>query len=233
MKSATVISAAAMLAVFTAIAAPAKKQEKQAPAKSRDADRSSEFRNGTITKTTAATFKPERTTPVQTGEFQVDLVVIAFPDCIQPQSVEAVRSALNSLGGSSTIADYYKDYSQGITWPVLDVYPTIYMAPHPFGYYCRWNTFGNLIGYGGDGGERARKLREDALKFVQSKGRPKKKGAYTCYVYCNTVNKDPEHLERVMTIICITNVTIVKCSTGISRPADRRPVKMCQSIRLM
>ena len=187
-----------MLAMLTAIAAPSKKGEKASPAKNRDADRSAEFRNGTITKTTAATFKPERTSPVQKGEFQVDLVVIAFPDCIQPQSVEAVRSALNSLDGSATIADYYKDYSQGITWPVLDVYPTVYMAPHPFGYYCRWNAFGNLIGYNGDGGERARKLREDALKFVQSKGKLKKKGAYTCYVYCRTVNKDPEHLERVI-----------------------------------
>ena len=104
MKSGTIISTAAMLAVFAAIAAPSKKGEKASPAKNRDADRSAEFRNGTITKTTAATFKPERTTPVQTGEFQVDLVVITFPDCIQPQSVEAVRSALNSLDGSATIA---------------------------------------------------------------------------------------------------------------------------------
>ncbi len=66
-----------MLAVFAAIAAPSKKGEKASPSKSRDADRSAEFRNGTITKTTAATFKPERTTPAQTGEFQVDLVVMA------------------------------------------------------------------------------------------------------------------------------------------------------------
>ena len=192
-------AAIAAFASLAVAAAPAKKPPKNAPAKpAGDSERAAEFRGGAVTKTTAATFKPERTIPVQTGEFQVDLVVITFPDCIQPPSVEAVRSALNSLDGSATIADYYKDYSQGITWPVLDVYPTAYMAPHPFGYYCRWNTFGNLIGYGGDGGERARKLREDALKFVQSKGRPKKKGAYTCYVYCNTVNKDPEHLERVI-----------------------------------
>ena len=131
MKRATIISTAAMLAMLTAIAAPSKKGEKASPAKNRDADRSAEFRNGTITKTTTATFKPERTAPVQTGEFQVDLVVITFPDCIQPQSVEAVRSALNSLDGSATIVDYYKEYSQGITWPVLEVYPTIYTAPHP------------------------------------------------------------------------------------------------------
>ncbi|MCR5838583.1 MAG: hypothetical protein K6G94_02980, partial [Kiritimatiellae bacterium] len=198
MKSTTVISAAAMLAVFTVLAAPAKKQEKQSHSKSRDADRSAEFRNGTITKTTAATFKPERTTPVQTGEFQVDLVVITFPDCVPPPSAEAVRSALNTLDGSATIADYYKDYSQGITWPVLDVYPAVYTAPQPFGYYCRWDLMKNMIGYKGDGGERARKLRDDALKFAQSKGRPKKKGAYTCYVYCHTLNKDPNLLEKLL-----------------------------------
>lgn len=139
------------LAVSAAMAAPARKSPKGAPAKpSGDSERASEFRGGTTTKTTAATFKPERIKPVQTGEFQVDLVVIAFPDCVPPESVEAVRAALTSLGGSTTIADYYKDYSQGITWPVLDVYPSVYMAPHPFGYYCRWDTFGNLIGYGGE-----------------------------------------------------------------------------------
>ena len=81
--------AAAILAVFAATAAPSKKGEKASPAKNRDADRSSEFRNGTITKTTAATFKPDRTTPVQTGEFQVDLVVIAFPDCFPPVRLTA------------------------------------------------------------------------------------------------------------------------------------------------
>ena len=179
MKSATVISAAAILAVFAAIAAPSKKGEKASPAKNRDADRSAEFRNGTITKTTAATFKPERTTPVQTGEFQVDLVVITFPDCVPPPSVEAVRSALNSIDGSATIADYYKDYSQGITWPVLDVYPAVYTAPQPFGYYCRWDLMKNMIGYKGDGGERARKLRDDALKFVQS-GLAERRGRSPC-----------------------------------------------------
>ena len=39
-----------MLAVFAVIAAPSKKGEKASPAKNRDADRSAEFRNGTISR---------------------------------------------------------------------------------------------------------------------------------------------------------------------------------------
>lgn len=128
----------------------------------------------------------------------VDLVVISFPDCEKPESLAEVKDSLSSLGGGFTIADYYKDYSQGITWPVLDVYPIIYEAPEPLGYYCRYDVRNNLIGYKGDGSARARKLREDALKFVQAKGRLSKKGAYVCYVYCQRVTKDDLVLERLL-----------------------------------
>ena len=159
---------------------------------------SPEFRKGSVTKLTAAAYAPVRTVPVKRGEFQVDLVVIAFPDCNVPESAEEVRAALTLHKGSQTIADYYKEYSQGITWPVLEAYPGIYMAPQPLGYYCRWDAFANLIGYKGGGGARAAKLREDALKFVQSSGRMKKKGDFTCYVYCTGRNRDPEVLERVV-----------------------------------
>ena len=118
-------------------------------------DLSSEFRAGKASKVTAATFKPVRTTPVKTGEFKVDLVVISFPDCEKPESLAEVKDSLSSLGGGFTIADYYKDYSQGIPWPVLDVYPIIYEAPEPLGYYCRYDVRNNLIGYKGDGSARA------------------------------------------------------------------------------
>ena len=189
--------AAAAVASAAAFSAP---KAKNATAKSKhDANLSSEFQGGTTTKTTAASFGPTRTTPVQKGEFQVDLVIITFPDCLQPESTDAVREALTSLGnGSFTIADYYKDYSQGVTWPVLAAHPAIYTAPHPFGYYCRYDTFKNLIGYKGDGPERARKLREDALKHVQSYGKLSKKGAYTCYVYCTALDSDAELREKVL-----------------------------------
>ena len=127
-----------------------------------------------------------------------DLVVISFPDCEKPESLAEVKDSLFSRGGGFTIADYYKDYSQGITWPVLDVYPIIYEAPEPLGYYCRYDVRNNLIGYKGDGSARARKLREDALKFVQAKGRLSKKGAFVCYVYCQRVTKDDSILERLL-----------------------------------
>lgn len=177
-----------LVLVIGALAAPRKEAEAL----------SSEFRAGKASKVTAATFKPLRTSPVKTGEFKVDLVVISFPDCEKPTSVAEVKDSLSSLGGGFSISDYYKDYSQGITWPVLDVYPVVYEAPHPLGYYCRYDVRTNLIGYKGDGSARARKLREDALKFVQSKGRIAKKGAYVCYVYCQSVTKDGSVLESLL-----------------------------------
>ncbi len=145
---------------------------------------------------TAATFAPLRTTPAQHGEFTVGLVIIAFPDCVKPTSAEAIRDALTQLPGG-TIQSYYKIYSQDTTWPVLEAYPKVYMAPQPLGYYCRWNTFNNRLGFkGGEGGERAKKLRDDALKFAKSSGRLTKKPAYDCYVFCRELNRDPDVMER-------------------------------------
>ena len=146
---------------------------------------------------TAASFAPERTTPVQHGEFTVGLVLIAFPDCIKPDSPEEVREALSRLNGG-TIESYYKEYSQGITWPTLEAYPAIYMAPKPLGYYCRWEHFANRLGFKDDGPARAEKLRADALKFVQSKGKLKKKPAYNCFVFCKELNKDSAVMERLI-----------------------------------
>lgn len=101
-------------------------------------------------RVTATSFGPDRTTPVQHGEFSVALVVITFPDCVKPKSTEEVRSGLTYLKGG-TIDSYYKEYSQGITWPVLEAYPATYMVPHPLGYYCRWNHFTNPLGFKDDG----------------------------------------------------------------------------------
>lgn len=150
-----------------------------------------EFRNKPTGKITNKNFGPHRTTPVFKGAFQVDLVVIAFPDCEMPEP-EEVREALNRIRGS-TIVDYYKEYSQGITWPELAVYPKVYVAPHPLGYYCKHDSFINLIGWGGidDGGQRAGQLRRDALAFVQKNGRLSKTGQVTCYVYCRKIDRRP------------------------------------------
>lgn len=148
-------------------------------------------------KVTAATFGPKRTKPVFTGEFQVDLVVVAFPDCYAPESVSEVQESLNRARGA-TLKEYFEEYSQGVTWPVLAVCPAVYQAPHPYGYYCRHDNFANLIGFQGDaeGRARAKKLRDDALAFAQKSSKGMKKGQVTCYVYCNRVDKSK--LEEVL-----------------------------------
>ena len=155
---------------------------------------------------TTADWRPDRTSPVKTGEFRVDLIVIAFPDCEPPPSnLEEVKRSLISIGranfaaaetdpsaagaqgGGFTVTDYYKEYSQGIAWPVFAVHPTFYMAPQPLGYYCRWDGESNPIGFKSDGAERARKLREDALRFVKSRGGLPPGGSFNCWVYCRKI----------------------------------------------
>lgn len=191
----TISLLSALLAAAHLSAAPARH-----PSKRKDAtDAAPEFRAGSASKRTAAAFGPERTKPAQQGAFQVDLVVITFPDCEQPDSTDYVRDGLSRVSGG-TIADYYKDYSQGITWPVLEAYPTAYAAPQPLGYYCRWDFFANPLGFKGEdeGGARAGKLRADALRAVRAASPRFKKGAYTCYVYCPKLTKDPDVLERLI-----------------------------------
>ncbi len=175
MKLVTIVSAALALASSIASGAPKSKN------------------------VTAANFGPERTTPVQKGEFQVDLVVIAFPDCIKPENAEKVKADLSQVDGGS-VESYYKEYSQGITWPRLEVYGAVYMAPKPLGYYARWDQLANPLGFKGpeEGEKRAAKLRDDALKFVKSKGKIHGKGTYTCYVYCNKLDKAPEIIEKLI-----------------------------------
>ena len=163
--------------------------------------------HGAKSNSSTANWAPNRTKPVKEGEFRVDFIMIAFPDCKQPpEDLEKVKQQLISIGGSGdfasaemtlkgsgsagefTVTDYYKIYSQGLTWPVFAIYPHVYTAPHPLGYYCRHDKFSNPIGYHSDGGARAAKLREDALKYVKSKGGLPPGGSFNCWVYCTTLD---------------------------------------------
>lgn len=143
-------------------------------------------------KTTAKTFAPFRTTPRFTGEFPVDVVIVAFPDCEEPPSAERIVDDLSSLSGGYTIKDYYVEYSQGITWPKLYAYDAVYMAPHPLGYYCRYNDTSNRIGFKdpSDGGMRAGKLKRDAVEYAKKTSSPRGRGPspiMTC-VFCNRLD---------------------------------------------
>lgn len=148
---------------------------------------------------TAASFAPKRTKPVFTGEFVVDVIFITFPDCEDVDLAQGVK-ALSRVRGS-TISDYYKEYSQGITWPVLRTFARPYQAPHPLGYYCRHDHFSNRIGFGGgEGGARAAELRAAALAASKSfgylEGSPSGKASVTCYCYCRALNS--ERVERLL-----------------------------------
>lgn len=184
-----VVAVAVALAGMSADAAPKKTTSSKRSSTSGKSSQSAA--EGTL-RITTKTFAPKRTTPVFKGEFVVDLVVIAFPDCETP-NIADVPKLLSSVRGS-TIQDYYKEYSWGVTWPVLRAYSQVYMAPHPLGYYCRHDYFANRIGFGGDGGARAAKLRADALAAVKRsrylEGSPAGKTAVTCYVYCRNLNRD-------------------------------------------
>ena len=181
---------AALLLAGGAFAAPAKNPAAKGGAKAAEMPR--EFRGGGVdAKITTATWGPKRTASVFAGAFQVDLVAIAFPDCTQPEPQTVLRDLERIQGGAYTIKDYYDDYSQQTTYPVLAAYPAVYVAPKPFGYYCRWNRWNNKIGWNDDaeGGARARQLRQDAFAFAQKNARGFKKGALTCYVYCRALDR--------------------------------------------
>lgn len=187
------LTVAVALACCFACAAPTKSTRPARGKAPKTASLPREFQGGSSdAKISTANWGPKRTKPVFTGPFQVDLVCIAFPDCTMPEP-DAVRNDLDHIqGGAFTIKDYYDDYSQLTTYPVLAAYPDVYVAPKPFGHYCRWDRWNNKIGWNsdGEGQQRAAELRKDALAFVQSKAKDFKKGVITCYVYCKTLDRD-------------------------------------------
>lgn len=149
-------------------------------------------------KNMARNFGPQRKRPVFSGEFTVDLLPISFPDCEHPKS-EDVLGALSQIRGS-TVTEYYKEYSQGITWPKLRVKPKVYIAPQPLGYYCRFDTHANPIGWQNDseGGNRAADLRKAALSWASRLRGSVRKAQITCYVYCTQLNRGTDGVETYL-----------------------------------
>ncbi len=182
-KMQTTLAAAALLAALNlaAFAAP-RANDGRRP----DAD----------AKVTSATFGPKRTKPVFTGPFQVDLVVVAFPDCRKPEVADVLRDAGRVRG--HTVKEYFDEYAQGVTYPVLSAYNAVYTAPEPLGHYCRYDYFGNKIGYKDldEGAKRAAKLKEDALAFARKSAPGRKPGQVTCHVFCKEL--DAGAVERLL-----------------------------------
>lgn len=164
-----------------------------------DVNRNWRKHGGAIRRTTAAQYGPERTSPVKRGEFQVDLVAIAFPDCRKPATPDEVRDALDKVS-SMPLPDYYKEYSKNTAWPRLEIYSAVYTAPNPLGWYCRYDASRNLIGWTSRavGDARAAKLRKDALQYVKKSSSKRLNGAYTCYVYCQSLVNDYDLLDALL-----------------------------------
>ncbi len=158
-----------------------------------------------------AEFKPKITKPVFTGAFSVGVVLIDFPDTIQPSIAEIKRKSLHF--GPLTIKEYFNEYSQGILWPEVTIlgeaaFPkNVYRAPQILGYYCAYDYWVNPFGYKNpaEGGERAMLLKKAAEKFVTSKyklpaGQPldrRRKPHVINFIYANA-HKPPAAVEALI-----------------------------------
>ena len=149
--------------------------------------------------------------PVVTGEFPVGFIIITFKETAIPgeisQAIATVRSvsganqeadagaASKSYGSGITQEEYFKIYSNGITWPKIVVMPnesTCYQDPHFYGYYCEYDYWENPMGWKSreEGDKRVGKMNQDALRFAnQSYRGPKPR--FTCFNYVTTRPEAP------------------------------------------
>ncbi len=152
-----------------------------------------EWQDGGTYKLQAKNFGPKRTKPVFTGEFTVGLILINFPDRTAKMDPESIKAGLSKIGNVS-LKDYYTTYSEGICWPKLVVQPGVYMAPQPYGYYCRHDPNSNRIGWNdeGEGNRRVAELQKAAREKLASI-----KTDVTCYVH-NNAQADLKTVEKYL-----------------------------------
>ena len=96
-------------------------------------------------------------------------------------------------GGQSsgvTQEEYFKIYSNGITWPKIVMMPdehAVYKDPHFYGYYCEYDYWENPIGWQSveEAGKRVEKMNKDALRFAEKSYRGSTP-MFICYNYITT-----------------------------------------------
>jgi hypothetical protein len=141
-----------------------------------------------------AKFSPAQK-PTAVGPVDVGVILILFPDTVLSGGIPRFKTELDNVHGLSQ-EDYFKIYSNGITWPVPKLYPSedeakIYRAPECYGYYCKYDYWGDPIGWRSteEGQKRAGMLRSDALKAARSSA-PSSKFRTLAYCYITTFNAD-------------------------------------------
>ncbi|WP_035603084.1 hypothetical protein [Haloferula sp. BvORR071] len=145
--------------------------------------------------------------PTATGEFPVGLITITFKETaiagdvsLAIKKTEQVKETHQeggggggsgkSAGSGTNLEEYFKTYSNGITWPKLTPMPdenTVYQDPHFYGYYCEYDYWENPIGWRdkAEGEERVSKMNQSALKFATTSYRGAKP-RFICYNYVTT-----------------------------------------------
>lgn len=149
--------------------------------------------------------------PVVTGEFVVGVVTVTFKDTALPSGLEQQFDALNivkgrhdesgakaivSGSGGITQEEYFKIYSNGITWPKLEMMPNLeacYADPNFYGYYCEYDYWENPMGWKTrkEGAERVEKMNKAALRFAEKSHRgPRPR--FICYNYVTDRQDSPD-----------------------------------------
>ncbi len=146
--------------------------------------------------------------PVVTGEFPVGFIVITFKETEIPGSIGDAFKSMDRVTGTNqeadsgagvksnrhssgaTLEEYFKIYSNGISWPKIVAMPdedTVYQDPHFYGYYCEYDYWENPIGWKDrkEGDERVSKMNENALRFANKSYRGTKP-RFLCYNYVTT-----------------------------------------------
>lgn len=145
--------------------------------------------------------------PTTVGEFSVGVITITFLDTALSGSITQVAAELDTVKGATHEADlgnqsnhqnssgvsqqeYFKIYSNGITWPKIAMMPSendYYEDPHFYGYYCEYDYWENPTGWmtTEEGAKRVTKMNSDALKFAEKSYRGSKP-SFFCYNYITT-----------------------------------------------
>jgi hypothetical protein len=159
-------------------------------------------------------FNP-RKQPVVPGEFPVGVITITFKETILSGRMEDVLSSLNRVNGASHEADsgasaprsyatgisqeeYFKIFSNGISWPKIEMMPDAmnsYTDPHFYGYYCEYDYWENPMGWKNreEGAERVGKMNKNALRFAEKTYRGTRP-RFLCYNYITNRPATPDKL---------------------------------------
>lgn len=113
--------------------------------------------------------------PTSVGAVNVGMIPILFPDTALDGGIPQFKRELDNINGL-TQEEYFKIYTNGITWPVVKIVPgenvgDIFLAPQFYGYYCKYDLWHNPIGWKSmeEGQMRASQLKADALNAAKAK----------------------------------------------------------------